>query len=290
VLKRLAGTIRADDLASWRQLAEHIDAHPDDMDATKRVICTTRMRMLYTQVRQETQDQRWLRADRWARDASELASLILAAIDEFMPFNNAVEPFIGDDASRTDISNAPQFALRLAAGGKNHGGVQFATTPPEWLAFVARELNPTRATLTQHDDGRSGLDAGAGGIDVLLESENHLPIVCEVKAATDTDPLLALVQALTYAVELVTPSQRRRLEWDWKDEKHFQGLGSLTVGPFADVFVVTEASGRYAKWVAPVHDILHQLEGTPAITAWFRRIRMVEAQIDLQKGRVTFVL
>jgi len=66
-------------------------------------------------------------------------------------------------------------------------------------------------------------------------------------------------------------------------------LGSLAVGPFAEVFIVTEASGRYAKWIVPVRDILHRLECTPAVATWFSRIRMVEAQIDPREGRVTLL-
>ncbi len=51
-----------------------------------------------------------------------------------------------------------------------------------------------------------------GGIDILLaNTHDRLPVVAEVKGATDRNLFLGLIQALTYAVELSTLQQRKRM-------------------------------------------------------------------------------
>jgi hypothetical protein len=60
-------------------------------------------------------------------------------------------------------------------------------------------------------------------MDLLLESDDHLPVIGEIKAPTDVDLLLALVQTLTYASELCSDSQRQRLQRCYPG--HFQHAG-----------------------------------------------------------------
>jgi len=60
-------------------------------------------------------------------------------------------------------------------------------------------------------------------MDLLLESADHLPVIGEIKAPTDVDLLVALVQALTYASKLCTASQRRRLQHCYRG--HFEHAG-----------------------------------------------------------------
>ena len=77
--------------------------------------------------------------------------------------------------------------------------------------FVDYEVNHLRTTGTGSvaENGKS-LEAS---VDLLLRDRaGQYPIVCEVKAATDRNPFLALIQGLTYTVELSTDAQQRRLE------------------------------------------------------------------------------
>ena len=78
--------------------------------------------------------------------------------------------------------------------------------------YIEREVSPRRTTNANFATGESGKSSGTGGMDILLYSEDgNLPIIGEVKVGNDTNPFLALIQALTYAVELSTQNQLQRL-------------------------------------------------------------------------------
>ena len=80
-------------------------------------------------------------------------------------------------------------------------------------SFVERELNPRRTRGGVFPDKRPARKSGAGGIDVLLKSHvTGFPVVGEVKVEDDKNAFFALIQAMTYAVELSTPNQLARLK------------------------------------------------------------------------------
>ena len=80
------------------------------------------------------------------------------------------------------------------------------------FSYVSREISPRRARQAVFTDGRSGARSGRGGMDLLLKSETGLPVVGEVKVYDDKTAFFALIQAMTYAVELSTPNQLKRLK------------------------------------------------------------------------------
>lgn len=85
--------------------------------------------------------------------------------------------------------------------------------------FVERELNPRRTARGVFSNKRPATKSGTGGIDVLLKSrETGLPAVGEVKVGNDKNAFFALIQAMTYAVELSTPSQLVRLKTQFRDQ------------------------------------------------------------------------
>ena len=90
-------------------------------------------------------------------------------------------------------------------------------------SFVERELNPRRTRLAVYSNKLPATSSGAGGIDVLLRSEKGFPTVGEVKVRNDKNAFFALIQAMTYAVELSTPNQLARLK------THFKDFGDLDV-------------------------------------------------------------
>jgi|GEM_PF-1804419 len=108
--------------------------------------------------------------------------------------------------------------------------------------FVEREINPRRTTSGFYSNKQPATSSGAGGIDVLLKShETGFPTVGEVKVGKDKNAFFALIQAMTYAVELSTPSQRARLK------KHF-------AGQFGDLDVLTGKVEIALLMVNPVKD------------------------------------
>ena len=105
-----------------------------------------------------------------------------------------------------------------------------------------------------------------GGIDVLLASDDddrRLPIVVEVKSVDDVGAYLGLVQALTYASELITPHQRQRLARFYPD--HFEHHAD-TLGPFADIWVVVER-GKQDPEQAPTRELAQAFLQDTAVSA-----------------------
>jgi hypothetical protein len=82
------------------------------------------------------------------------------------------------------------------------------------IGFVDYEISPYRTTNNaMMEDGRAGV-SGSGGLDLLLVDQSggaSVPIIGEIKAKTDRNLFFALIQSLTYAVELTSRSQIERL-------------------------------------------------------------------------------
>ena len=105
-----------------------------------------------------------------------------------------------------DISSTNQFSEFIRQDGNS-------CSTKTGYSFVERELNPRRTRLAIYSNKLPATSSGAGGIDVLLKShETGFPTVGEVKVGKDKNAFFALIQAMTYAVELSTPSQLGRLK------------------------------------------------------------------------------
>ena len=66
----------------------------------------------------------------------------------------------------------------------------------------------------EFEDGTSGRSSGASGVDLILVDETGALVVGEIKARGDSTAFLAIIQALTYAVELTTRSRAERCYGD----------------------------------------------------------------------------
>lgn len=133
-----------------------------------------------------------------------------------------------DDWGREETKTLPKVPARLGAISSTNEFTVFVKEPDNSLAnagftFVERELNPRRTRKGVFSDKRPATKSGTGGIDLLLRSSSTgFPTVGEVKVKKDKNAFFALVQAMTYAVELSTPSQLARLKKHFGD--HFGDL------------------------------------------------------------------
>lgn len=95
------------------------------------------------------------------------------------------------------------------------------------LTYVEREVNPWSTRAGVFSDQRPATNSGKGGIDLLLRSDatSH-PFVGEIKVKNDKNAFFALIQAMTYAVELSTQNQLRRLKTHYAE--HFGELDAKT--------------------------------------------------------------
>lgn len=152
----------------------------------------------------------------------------------FALYDNRNEPF-HDRQSGHNPSLLPNYAagtpaLRLvalvAAGRVSFQG-------PSDLAFdyIDYELRSCRTTRSQNETGSYGPDRDK--VDLLLASRtDRLPIIGEVKAATDRNPFLAFIQGLTYVVFTTSEHQLSRLNRWYPDR-----FVCPDSGPKADLYL-----------------------------------------------------
>lgn len=180
-------------------------------------IPATGLLLLYRLLRLMTQAERLAMAGWLAREPEVLASMFSRSVKLFGSYSNP-ERFHGRRAREPD----PPTTLRTGRDAINHlwhlggPGRTWSVEGDDDLDFrvVDYEVEVTRTTrspgFTDGTPSTAGLTT-----DLLLAGRDGRPIVCEVKAGTahsdDTDPFLALVQALAAAAHLSTDSQRARL-------------------------------------------------------------------------------
>lgn len=167
-----------------------------------------------------------------------------------------------------------QFAVALHAQKSVtvSGGLSFS--------YIDYDISPVRTTgNVRFESGASGADSGSDGADVLLvNAVDQTPIVGEIKAEHDTKLLLALIQSLTYAIELATPSQRDRLSRTYPKRFRFQ-----EPGPFIDIYILQvrppkdEWTSKFLDLVDSLSAKLLQLEFVPRV---IRRIACLETVFE----------
>lgn len=173
--------------------------------------------------------------------------------EQFDQYSNVNENFGGGTHRKKD--GHFKFAERLARTLEASG--QWAGDSKLGFDFVAREVNFRRTSGGAFfEDGTLARSSGAGGVDLLLRAhEGGLPIVGEIKASTDTNAFVALVQALTYACELVTPAQLDRLERHYP-QRFPPGLLTSSEGPHADIYLICEGPTALSEKTHELADCL----------------------------------
>lgn len=249
------GTVSHKQTAFWCGLAARYEADPGLCHPP--TVPTTDLRNHY-------EDLRVRRRVGTPASASHLASLFASAVEQLAAYRNVREGWV-EEGNRKP-SDDDTFARSVA---RQFRDVELVA-PWEYI-FVARELAPLRTTVT------GARSSGAGGIDVLLASDDddrRLPIVVEVKSVDDVGAYLGLVQALTYASELITPHQRQRLARFYPDrfEHHAD-----TLGPFADIWVVVER-GKQDPEQAPTRELAQAFLQDTAVSTLLRRIEFLELE------------
>jgi hypothetical protein len=145
------------------------------------------------------------------RRHDRLQKLTQDSYDHFSLYDNVAETFRPDPGSltlarRRNSDQANRLLSLIAMDRCSFVGVT-------QLQFVDADISPVRTTRSEYENGRPATSSPLGGLDVLMaNADDRLPVVGEIKADTDRNPFLGFIQSLTYAVELSTPAQRRRLD------------------------------------------------------------------------------
>jgi hypothetical protein len=150
------------------------------------------------------------------------------------------------------------------------------------VRVIDYELSLFRTTgRAAFEDGKAGTSSGSGGMDLLLQdSETRIPVVGEIKAPTDRDLFLALVQALTYATELTTQNQLARLV------RHYQDRNFCTATRSCDILLIYDKNGKPPKLMDETKQLATQLLDDPAspVARRIRKIAFVGADLSVEGG------
>jgi hypothetical protein len=172
--------------------------------------------------------------------ADLLTAMFFRSVEAFRPYTNIGERFIGGTRTeRGEIASTDQIVSGPIAAA-------YLAQMPQPIAidglgdytYVDREVEPARttsgpeATMANRYDNEDP-STRAISADLLLRSDpDGRPAVAEVKLSTasgdDSDPVLALVQALAAAAQLAGTAQRARLLRCY-DSAGFASRGPLDV-------------------------------------------------------------
>jgi hypothetical protein len=125
------------------------------------------------------------------------------------------------------------------ANGQSH---EVLGVSPCTIRAVDYDISPYRTTGHAVFEDGSDSNCGTGGIDLIAQDCNtgH-PIICEIKSPGDSNSFLALVQALTYTLEITTLHQADRLS------KYYVQFKNVPRGPYgcrSDVFMIYRKGDR----------------------------------------------
>jgi hypothetical protein len=187
-------------------------------------------------------------AEEFSRYPGRLDNLIELSYKHLLRYDNRSEAFHDKkrDGRPTDKrlkrSNlADQFAVRLYEEKRVEVGKSLS------FHYVDYNISPFRTTSPAvFDSGAPKTKSGRGGVDVLLaNADDKTPIIGEIKAKDDTTLLMALIQALTYAIELATPNQQHRLANAYPGRFQFPDSG-----PYMDIYLLLVRPPKGKKTIA----------------------------------------
>lgn len=253
-----------------------------DDPALRRLIPLTPLRHFYDRLRDFVSDSFHREAAREClRRPDRVQELVAASVRHFELYDNRGEPFHdrGPGLTRARGENGDVANRTLSVMAR--GAVSVPSHPELEFDFVDYEISPIRTTGSEFENGTPGTRSGRGGLDALLANRtDRLPVVGELKADTDRNPFLGLIQSLTYAVELSTPAQRSRLatsypgRFAWPD-----------AGPYIDIVLLLiryPNDPAHAEFLDLVRGLVGRLAvpGTP-FTRMVRRVACLRTDLNL---------
>lgn len=221
-------------------------------------------------------------------DPKDLAEQLAAAFEDSVRvlsgLENRSDGFRAEREDRDD--RLPPVGDGVALGGTTsvaaalmrQGDVEVIGEPGLGCCYVDRELYPTRRLAPGH----------AGRImDLLLRNSlDGTPIFAELKTISDKHALAALVQLLRYAVELSTPSQRRRMALHLASS--FEGVDLEQVP--VDLYLLIQPNERSKERqiiIDRTEQVSVMLMQRPELRAYVRKIVCLDVPTALDGTQLT---
>ncbi len=280
-----ASKIPVDRLDNWRSIAAELDRAPLSYVRPNRPSApTTPLRDLCEVLRTVPREIHVQLATAWQREPTLLTRRFLESVSAFEDYVND-EPFVPTTRSGKSLKETSKFAHEVVRITRDRSELFVGNMPFQYLGYEVSPRRTTGAVLEPDDDRNS---TGLGGIDLVLTDGKALTVV-EIKAATDTTLLVALVQALMYAAELASIDQRRRLATYGVDpnpdlRSRLTFLAAEANHPFVDLMVLFEANSGHAREVESVAHLAQQLlsGGHPdasGMSQYIRQVMLVAGEI-----------
>lgn len=221
------------------------------------------------------------------RDVSLLEELFIDAVGHIArQYHPSRELPMTPASGRKPLDGATRAAMKIVEHLRDHHEVEahpILEGAASWrFRYLSREVSPLRTPGARWADGLEATSSGSGGIDVLGVTDEEVPhlVVGEIKAKTDTDLLLALVQALTYTSELVgseTQLARVHHQYDLRTKPSVADIW-LMYEPHEPGDTIAQDVARFVKaFMAQEHRDSRQ---------WLRRIALVE--VDAATNGIVF--
>ena len=189
---------------------------------------------------------------------------------------------------KTDLEKAHEILYAVFEAG----GVTVSGAPTLAADYAGYRVAPLRTKGEGAFDAEGAPEGDPGTdvyVDLLLQSrdEEALPIIGELKYGDDVDPLVALLEALTYVALLSTPGQYKRLRKQFTKVDEENGSSprfAETDSPRFDIYVIVAghqrnaASKRSALWDA-VPAVIDALQEQPIIAQYVRRIEGIKVPL-----------
>jgi hypothetical protein len=229
-----------------------------------------------------SQAERLDRAEQLIRRPGSLIKAFRDSCRQFASFEHVDEDFYDEVPPRKPLPAKPKgldSTVEVAARLSGRGAKRVLGDDRLSFVYVDRELVPARtksgAVFADGKSIRSGLR-----LDLLLANrDDGTPIIGEVKVAQDKDPFFALIQALTHAAYLSTPSQRKRLARVYSKKK-------IKVGKKLDVYLLLAQAPAAATYWFELREAARRLASriVESKPEGLRRIAAVD--LDLVEGRM----
>ena len=204
-----------------------------------------------------------------------LIRLFTQSIENLKNYSND-QPF-KPEKRPTKIGDKPTTQLQLYFKKYKESDLEIIGDPQNSYRYLDHELAPLRSPNSLYETGESARKSGAGGIDIFCyNDESKLPVVIEYKSEKDHSLFYALIQSLTYASELLTSNQFKRIN------KHYYPPQVSSPSEKIEIMILFDKDKKI-KDLEFVKEICRTMIDQGKFRKYIPRIFFVEIQKKLDK-------
>lgn len=254
------GSLALKEASVWATILSKLESGIADLSereplpSTQVVVPITRLRRYYSSMKVFDKLLFENLAKFYSENPTSLKSLWNDSRNQFWDYNN---PAGWTTSKRKDLPVAPASLSEVKTTTEFATYFQAHGLHDSEFVFVQRELNPWLTRQGYFPDNSPASRTGRGGIDLLMRTQDGIPVIGEVKIDNDKNAFFALLQAMTYAVELSTPHQLERLVRQFPQHFH----KDIVENPFVEIAVIKVNPAPNDSTLEPVQKLISELNG-----------------------------